>query len=98
LYQAAVAAVMLGVRRSSNRGWPPANRGDFSMKTGDDPQEPRPEEKDEETSGPETATQPRSSNSVAHRFTARATADPDDPDQSGDDDTEPKIGARRPTK
>jgi hypothetical protein len=68
------------------------------MQAGDNDQDPRPEENDE-TPGPETDTEPQGENWAAHRFTARTTEDPDDPDgsggseRSGGPDNPPKIGA-----
>jgi hypothetical protein len=68
------------------------------MQTGDNVQEPRPEEKDDETPGPETGTPPRGKNWAAHTFTARTTEEPDESDGSeGTRTASPrKIGAKPP--
>jgi hypothetical protein len=58
------------------------------MQTGDNGQDPRPGENDDETSGPETATQSRGKN-WAYKYTARTADDPDDLDEADDD---PRVG------
>jgi hypothetical protein len=70
------------------------------MQTGDDAQDPRPEDKDGDTPGPESATQSRGKHWAAHTFTDRTADEPDESeqsDESGESDgsgSPKRIGAK----